>query len=270
MPYILQPKTSIMIRILSISIFLFFVACNSSNNESTIEDLPKSTDATSNIALDDKKILIDGKEDKLTAANSLTYTHNDGSYEEALAFLDDKKNIVKVAEKFTNGITGNSGTRTFYLENNKKFMSVERFLDNEKAKGAFRERISYYDKNGSPISTKERLTQFEENIEKEEFKGAKPYDCSMETAEQVLNNKGVFATTFQGFIENGDMTYLLVGGRGKTGYASALAIQFVDDQIDYLRKNETTAIGKPLTVEFERMRDQKNMEFQLLINAKMD
>lgn len=259
-----------MIRILSISLLLVLVACDSNKNESATDNQPIAADATSNLALDDKKILIDGKEDLLTAANSLTYTHNDGSYEEALAFLDDKKNIVKVVEKFTNGKTGNSGTRTFYLENNKKFMSVERFLDNDNSKGAFRERISYYDENGNPISTKDRLTQFEENIEKETFKAITPYDCSMETAEQVLNNKGVFATTFQGFLENGDMTYLLVGGPGKTGYASALAIQFVDDQINFLRKNEKSSIGTPLTVDFERMRDQKNMEFQLLINAKID
>lgn len=247
----------------------FFVSCSQDSSDKVSEQPSSTSKVTSHPELEEKMLAIDAQEEELTVANSLTFNHNDGSFEEVYAFLDGKEKIVKIEEKFTNGKSGDNGVRFFYLENGKKFISKERFSDNSKAKGAFRERISYYDGNGKVLSTRERLAQFEEDLEKEEFKNTAKFDCSMKTAEEVLNNKGVFSTTFQGFVENGPLTYLLVGGPGESGYASALAIQFEDQTIAAMRKNEKKYINRPLAVQFERMMDEKNLEFQVLLSMKM-
>jgi hypothetical protein len=257
-------------KLLFIALIMSLMACNSDSSEST-EDQIVSTKkaATSNNDLENKRALIDAHEDKYSIANSLSFRHNDGSLEEAFAFLDDNNQIKKIEERYTNGKTGNSGKRIYYLENGKKFLTIERFSDNKNAKGAYRERISYYDKNAQVISTKERLAQFEEELLKVEFADVAKYDCSMERADEVLNNKGVFATTFQGFVNGGNLTYLLVGGPGETGYASALAIQYEDKQIQKLKNNEVAFINTPLSVQFEKMLDERDLEFQVLLSMKI-
>jgi len=258
-----------MLRIILFSTLFAFTACQS--DKSVTEELTTTPHKSpvANESLDNKRLLIDAKEDQLIVANSLTYQHNDGSTEEVLAFLDDQENIVKIEEKFSDADTRNSGKRIFYFENSKKFMTVELFMDNKDSKGAFRERVSYYNKNETVKSSKDRLAPFEEDLEKMEFKKIGHYDCSVKRAMAVLNNEGVFKTTFQGFLENGYMTYLLVGGPGESGYATAIAVQYDDSQITKLKKNTLKYINKPLKVKFERMLDEKNMEFQVLISAQL-
>lgn len=258
-----------MYRLLFIALIMSISACNTDTAENQEETKLPTKTATSNEELENKRILIDAKEDQYAIANSLSYRHNDGSLEEAFAYLDENKEIKKIEQQFTNGKTGNSGKRFFYLENGKKFLTIERFSDNENAKGAFRERISYYDKHAKVISTKERLAQFEEDLLKVEFADVAKYDCSMERADEVLNNKGVFATTFQGFVNGGNLTYLLVGGPGESGYASALAIQYEDEQIKKLKANEVAYINTPLRVQFEKMLDDRDLEFQVLLSMKI-
>lgn len=257
---------------------LFFFAfigilISCSPNSSEISEEKEGTtsipEAGSNENLEAKRRNIDENEANYDLANSLSYRHNDGSLEEVYAILDPNKNILKIEERYTNGKTGNNGKRIFYLENGKKFMSIERFADNEKSNGAYRERVSYYSTDGKVLSTKQRVAQFEEDLEKEKFVEAAKYDCSLKTAEQVLNNEGVFATTFQGFVSAGNLSYILVGGPGETGYASAIAIQYEDDQIKKLRSNEVKYINTPLSVQFEKMVDEKDLEFQVLLSMKI-
>ncbi len=259
-----------MIRIISVLLLFAVLGCQNTTSPAD-ETIPSGQiKAEANETKDNQRLLIDAKEDQLIVAQSLTFQHNDGSFEEVLAFLDDQQQIVKLEEKFADAKTKNSGKRLFYFDKGKKFMTVELFTDNLDSKGSFRERVSYYDKNGKVISSKDRLAQFEEDLAKVDFKKIEPYDCSHERAMAVLNNEGVFETTFQGFLENGNLTYLLVGGPGETGYASAIAVQYEDSQIAYLKKNMLKSINKPLDVKFERMLDEKNMEFQVLISAQLD
>ncbi len=253
---------------------LFIVAaailsCSQENDENQNPEILGSESVSNHQDLEEKKLAIVANEEEMSVANSLDFRHNDGSFEQVFAFLDAQGEIVKIEEKFANGKTGNTGVRYFYLENGKKFISHERFGDNENGKGSYRERISYYDKNGKVLSTKERLAPFEEDLEKEAYKNTNNYDCSMLRAEQVLNNEGVFATTFQGFLDNGNLTYLLVGGPGESGFASAVAVQYADKTIQTLKQNEKSFINQPLSINFEKMIDEKNLEFQVLISVKL-
>lgn len=259
-----------MIKKFAFFICLILVASCQNTAESPTEN---SVETTSNPKVDEIQSIIENinsKTGELTVANSLSYQHNDGSSEEVFAYLNDKQEIVKLEEKFKNGKNSNSGVRFFYFENGKRIASEERFIDVVKAKGQFRERVSYYDKSGKPFHTKERKTMYEEDLEKVEFAAIKPYNSSMETAENVLNQKEVFSTTFQGFASDGPIDYLIVGGPGKTGFASALGIQYSDSQINYLKANQERLINAPLTVEFEKMMDERKLEFQVLTRVQID
>lgn len=91
----------------------------------------------------------------------------------------------------------------------------------------------------------------------------------MDRAMQVLNQEGPFSTTFQGFLEDGPLTYIVVGGDGKEGYISALAVQFFDDQLGILKNSKKELIGTPLKVEFEKMINNQNFEYQVLLRAQI-
>lgn len=259
-----------MVSKLFVFLFLLLLASCQNSRQTDAEQNPKSE---SNPKVTKIMSVVEGVNTQInnfTVANSLAYRHNDGSTEEVFAYLDKSQQIVKIEEKFKEGSDGNSGVRNFYFENGKKIMSQELFIDLKDGGGNFRERLSFYDKNGRPFETKERITQFEEDLEKLEFKSVKVYDCSMETADQVLNQKGVFATTFQGFASDGPVDYLIVGGPGESGFASALAVQYADGNINYLKANQERLINTPLLVEFEKMMDERKLEFQILTRLQIE
>lgn len=259
-----------MINKFAIFCLVLFISACKNNSEENFEEAINISESPEMLAIQKKVEQINANDDDHTVANSLSYQHNDGSAEEVFAYLDKKQKIVKLEEKFKIKKDGNSGVRFFYFENGKRIMSTERFIDKTNGGGKFRERKSYYDKTGNAFATQERLTQFEEDLEKLSFEKAKPYNCSIETAENVLNQKGLFATTFQGFASDGPIDYLIVGGPGETGYASALAIQYADQTTNYLKANQVRMIDTPLLVDFEKMMDERKLEFQVLTNVKID
>jgi hypothetical protein len=265
-----KEKMNLMInKIALFTILLILVSCQNTDEKPT-KNTPVSAQNPKLVEIQNLVDRINSDAEELTVANSLFYQHNDKSTEEVFAYLNNKQQIVKIEEKYKNGKTGNSGVRFFYFDAGKKILSEERFIDALKSKGKFRERISFYDENGKPFYTKQRVTQFEEGLEKIEFNSVKLYDCSTETAQNVLNQKGIFSTTFQGFATDGPIDYLIVGGPGESGYASALAVQFSDGQINYLKANQERMIDSPLTVEFEKMMDQHKLEFQVLKSVQID
>jgi len=256
-------------KIAILSFLLVLVSCqdNTENSNNGISATSKSTPKMN--ALQRKVDNINTNAEDLNVANSLSYRHNDGSIEEVFAYLNQQQQIVKVEEKFKNGKEGDSGVRFFYFEKGKKIMTVERFIDVKKRDGKFLERVSFYDKSGKPFASKERVTLYEEDLEKIEFSAINPYDCSIETAENVLNQKGVFSTTFQGFASDGPIDYLIVGGPGETGFASALAVQYADQTTNYLKSNQERMVDSPLLVEFEKMMDERKLEFQVLTRVEI-
>jgi len=205
----------------------------------------------------------------LVVANTLIYTHTNGSTEEASAFMDKNQGIHKVIEYYKNAVNGNYGTRTFYFDKGILFTSVETFLDNSVKDGAFFERHSFYDEKGKVIFTKQRSAEFEIDLEQQQFKMIDPIACSFEDVKLLLEQKGPYETTFQGFASNGEMDFLIVGENKKEAFTSSLAVQHYQGDINKLIKNEKAYIGRPLEVSFERMIDERDFEFQVLLGVKI-
>ncbi len=207
--------------------------------------------------------------DKLNIANSLYYTKDDGSSIEANAYLNDAGQILKIEEIYLDSKSGNHGKNLFYLKEGKKYASKELFEDHGSPDIMYVERVSYYDENEKPIKTKKRKTKYEEDLHAVAFEKAPIRDCSMKRVKDVLNQTGQFQTTFQGFVNSGPMSFLIVGENAKNGYVSTLAIQYADYTIKKLNQKEYDMLGKPLRVEFEKMVDESGFEFQALITVKI-
>lgn len=205
----------------------------------------------------------------LKVINSLAYNNNAGSRTEAIAYLNQNDQEVKIEENFADVKTGNYGKYSFYVENGKKFATKEVYYDNELKSPSFVERISFYDENEKVIFSKERLAPFEDELEKAAFQIRSPKDCPIDRAMRVLNQEGEFTTTFQGFASAGNLTYLLVGENTKDGYASSLAVQYEEGDIKKLLKDERAFIGTPLEVQHEVMVDERGLKFQVLLAVKI-
>ncbi len=207
--------------------------------------------------------------DTLMEVGSLSFTKENASEFEVSAFLDGKKKIVKLVQRFVNGQTKEYGTSTFYFKNGKKIVSKERFEDHSNVKPKFVERISYYKTPDQVVSSKFREANFEEELDQMLFMKCKPTNCSSKNAEDALNQRGEFITTFQGFVETGKDLFLTVGENKKDGYISALMVQAIDENIKKLQNTEILMIGKQLTVNFERMTDASGFQFQVLTGIKI-
>ncbi len=226
------------IQIIYLSIFLslIFTGCNSSNDKNEKSDSGKEQPKFPNEdQLEEKMAAIENNKN-LLVVNSLNYNNNAGSTAGAIAYLDAEKNTVKMDEMFSDVTTGNYGTYTFYIENGKKFVSKEVYFDNELKIPIFVERISFYDKNQKVIYTKERTAEYEEDLPKMQFQIAKLKDCSLDRTMRILNQEKDFETTFQGFASDGSTKFLLVGENTPDGYASSLAVQRLDKEIEKLSK----------------------------------
>ncbi|MBU2019140.1 MAG: hypothetical protein KJ941_05795 [Bacteroidetes bacterium] len=247
-------------------VLLLFVGCQMTPKSD--DEIGVSGDDFAQIELFESKMAsIDSRISEFQIGNSLAYINNDQSTEEVFAYLDKGGNVVKMEEKFFNAKTQNRGIRYFYLENGKRIVSRELIIDKVNHNGSFIERISFYNEKGKPVYTKERFSEYEDEIETHDFSQVTPFDCSMKMAMMVLNQEGPFKTTFQGFFANGPMDYLIVGGPGASDFTSSLLVQFEDTQVTFLKKNERRMINTPLVVNYEKMVDQQNFEFQVLLKV---
>lgn len=197
--------------------------------------------------------------------NSLAFNNNAGSTEEVIAFLNANDEAVKLEERFSDVSTGNYGRRLFYVADQKTFATKEVYFDNTIKNPAFIERITFYGKNQLPVYTRERSAATELELENASFQQKNPVGVSIERAMQVINQQGEFATTFQGFVQSGGLTYILVGENSQEGFASSLAVQYENEDIKKLKLNERGMIGTPLHIKHQTMVDEKGLKFQVLL-----
>lgn len=262
-----------MIRLLFlplIALVLCSAGCDESADSSASNDAninPKAQlDGTQDYEA--KMLEIDARLPQMQPAKSLHYTKADQSSETVTAYLNDAENIVKIEEVYFNATENESGRKEFYLRNGRPFASKMRYIK-DLQKGSYKEEVSFYNQQGEVLFTKTRTAEYEEYLDQAEFEQTDVKRHSIETAQLVLNQEGPFATTFQGFTTGGQLEYLIVGGKGTDGYASALAIQYEDTHIAKLRQNPAKYIGTPMQVEFEKLRDESNFEFQVLLRARV-
>ena len=207
---------------------------------------------------------------QLSFLNSLSYNNNEGSTIEVIAYLNKADNEVKIEEIFSDIPSGNYGRNIFYIEKGKKIATKQVFFDNQRKQPTFVEIITYYDAKENPIFAKERITEYEEDLETEKYTTVSPKDCSIAKAMRVLNKEKEFETTFQGFVSDGTLNYVLVGENTENGFASSLAVQYSEGDVRKLLKNEKAMIGKLLTVTHEVMEDERGLKFQLLLSLEIN
>jgi hypothetical protein len=250
-------------------IFTFLVSCSSKSEQLGSSKEHKSfTNKEKTESEIEKRIADTDLQEKLKVMNSLYFTKEDGSSFEVKAFLDNNDAVLKVEEKFLDGKTGQYGTALFYVFNGKKYASKERFEDKIGGKPTFIERISFYDKNEKVVSTKIRKAFFEEDLDAQPFEMVDLYDCSILKAMNALNQEGEFETRFQGYIFNGNSSFLTVGESKPNGYISALMVQYNTTTTEKLRRNQEVSIGKKLNLEFQKVTDENGFEFQVLMSVK--
>lgn len=250
-------------------ISLFFIACESDSKNSEVDNKIEKVKTLENEAEFESKISEIENNTELSVINSLSYNNNEGSRVEAVAFLDKNDKEVKIEETFSDVKTGDYGKKTFYIENGKKFASKEIYFDNQLKTPSFVERITFYNTKEKAIFTKERFAEIEDELESASFQIRSPKDCSIDRTMRVLNQEGEFTTTFQGFASDGNLSYLLVGENTPDGYASSLAVQYKEGDIQKLMNNEKSMIGQPLEVVHQVMVDERGLKFQILLSVKI-
>jgi len=206
---------------------------------------------------------IDANE-QLKKLNSLSFTNNAKSTAEAIAYLDEKDTEVKIIEKFSDALTGNYGSKTFYIENGKVFCAKEVYFDAQISTPSFVERITYFNKNNQVKASIERYAAYEEDLEQAPFKLTSKKKISIDRALSLLNHTGEFETSFQGFLNHNNMDFILIGKNTPDGFTSALSIQTQDATVHYLQKNERKMIGRMLDVSHNFIVDGSGMTFQVL------
>ncbi len=230
--------------------------------------LPAKSMSKNEVKLENKMVEIDQLQG-LTVMNSLAYNNNASSRVEVIAYLDKGNHSKKIEEKFYDAQTGNYGTNIFYTEDDIVFATKQVYYDNALTQPSFVECVSFYTTKNETVFSKERVTPFEEDLPKAGFRIVSPKGCSPDRAMRALNKTGEFVTTFQGFMHENGLNYLIVGESNPEGYASSLVVQYEDATIKRLKQNEKKYIGAPLDVTHGSVTDERGMKFQVLVSVKI-
>jgi len=201
-------------------------------------------------------------------ASSLYYSKDDvnglaGESIQVDGHMNADNVILKIEEHFNEGNGGNSGRRIYYLNDGKPFVTVEQYSDVSGPTPQFVDRVSYYDEKGNVIKTKERRGDFEEIVEKMNYKPVPLRGITMDRAMRALNQEKEFETTFQGFVDADVFTYLSVGENKPDGFRSALRCDFKDPLIMTLLSNEKVYLGEKLRVNYQKQTQENGFQFQV-------
>ena len=246
----------------------FMSACGSDKSKETA--VAPSTKLSNEESIQAEITAIDEEAAKAdVVAYSLNYTKESGDAIRVAAHLSSDNVILKIDERFAEPNGGNSGTITYYMKEKFPFATREYFEDNSNSKGSkFVERISYYDKKGKVLSTKEKRVDYEEELANVNFVSVPLHACSVDRAMQVLEQKGEFETTFQGFAKTNTMDYFIVGQPEKDGYSSALGIEIQDAFIQDALRNEAKYLNRKCRVTFTSVTTTSGYEYQMYTSGQ--
>jgi len=260
-----------MIRSISaLPLILFLVyACGNEQKTNKTQEPIKSTGIAPN-EFDNLMANIDMQLDSFALVQSLLYTKDENTMLDVTAYLDKNDAMTKIVEYFQDGETGEVSRKHFYFNGGAKYASKHIHEVQPKGKKPYySEVVTFYDKNLKPTSSKERIADFEENLEQSEFQKAKIQNMKVDNAFKVLNQEGEYALTFQGFADAGQYSFLIVGEDDPNGYTSSLSIQGDTPTLIRLRSQGKSALGTPLAVNFERMIDAQGYEMSILLGVQI-
>ncbi len=247
-----------------------FTSCGNEDDPNESNDLEDSIieDSQTDDELEAYLMEID-LNDQLELASSLYYTKSSDSGEEmvqANLFLTAESEVLKIEELMVKAGTNSIVSNVFYYKNEKKCASKQFFEESINDSSYFVEILSYYDNNANVILSKRRTATYEDYLDQEAYTIVKNSDCSDQRAFDVVNQEGEFETTFQGFVNFGEFTYLIVGENKKIGFASSLVVQRQSNLIKELKSKEKEMIGTPLEVEFGTATDDGGSQ-QILLSV---
>jgi hypothetical protein len=98
---------------------------------------------------------------------------------------------------------------------------------------------------------------------KVKYKEVEKFTPNLKRAKDVLDQKGPYELTFQGFVDADDIGYLVVGEPAAEGYSSALRISQVDPFITELRRDPKKHLNRKVLVVFDLVSDVTGFEFQM-------
>lgn len=201
-------------------------------------------------------------------ANSLHYEKSDGQMIEVIGHLDTANVLQIIEEQFSEGNGKTNGTRYYFLNNGKPFVTQE-LIDqvNGENEAVFIDRISYYDEKGKIIKTKERSASFQDDINGMKYKPTALHPISSDRAMDALNSKKEFATTFQGFVNQDMFSYIILGANDPNGFTTALRLDYKDQLINILASDPEKYLGANVKVNFE-VHNDRGFEFQVYAGGK--
>lgn len=246
------------------SYFLLFLVAFLFSNCSTPADEKVVTEKLSEEdALFAEIKAIDALSETSSVAASLRYSKENGESEHVRAYLNESGKTIKIDREFNAGNNGNFGVISFYMKKDILFASKERFEDHGNNELKFVERISFYNPKGEPIRTLEKRVDFEMQLEDVSYQAAPLVKCDLAITKQILDQVGPFETTFQGFAEADDITYLIVGEAKENGFTSAMRSDYIDSFFDVLKRNPKSYLNRKIRVSFETITDSDGFEFQV-------
>lgn len=253
--------------------FSLLMGCSSSNDPESSKPVKKETknplaEYKKEVEEAEKYIAYIDSSETLTEGNSLYYTNGEGQSYEVTFKINDTNQLVRITERYAETRGGSIESSIFYYRGGTLYASKEYIEKGTGTEAYFVERVSYYDNEVEPIVTKMRSAPFEEALEQEVFKIDSKHKCSDAKALRALYQQDEFETNFRGFVDEGQMRYLLVGENKEGGYETALLVQYRTPFIQSLYKNANRMMGTKLEVNFKTMYDVAGYSFQSLIQAR--
>ncbi|MEZ4937457.1 MAG: hypothetical protein R2799_07670 [Crocinitomicaceae bacterium] len=184
--------------------------------------------------------------------NSLPFADLNANEEYQSFFLYDNNGVLKVIEEYHN-LYKNQEIKRYYFNNDEMVYASHIFVDYEDEKKYFENK--YY-LNGGKVVFYDRVDGFD-NPAKE-----MPLDnieVSSESAIDMMELKGEFEVSFNGFIQQPAATFLIVNA-AKKGFNTALIVDekgadtFVKDLYDNQKKYK----GKKLKLKYEAVVDPQS------------
>lgn len=220
------------------------------------------------VAYDSLMQLIDTSS-KFTEFYSLEYSDGLQNNRTARGKFNGKKSIVKLEleETYVKGMQINT---VYYFNGAFMFFAKQRIKDFNKKNKGFMEVFSYFGDKKKVIFSGSKMADSEEELELKNPVICRKTDFSAKEALDIVNQRGPYATRFQGGMETETLKFIIVGTKSKTpSYQSAIAYNRDFPLAEMLVKNEKDNLNKLLRIDFTRVTEQNGFSYQGLTGIKL-
>lgn len=199
---------------------------------------------------------------------SLEYTDDFQNNRTARGKLNRKNEIVKLEMEEIYS-KGKQVLTYFYFKGNILFFAKQILKDYQTKSNGFKELYTYFGDNNKPIISLLRLGNDEEELLSKGFKVCEKTKFDPKPAMDLVNQKGIYETRFQGSTETDNLKFIIVGTSGGLKVQSALAYSKDFPLALHLVANEAQYINRLLKVEFTKVTGLNGFTYQGLTRIKI-